>query len=505
MIQLQRLFWLSYLFFLALPGARATTNLRLPAIFGDHMVLQADMPVRIWGWAAAGHNVTVGFRDAVYSSTAGPEGKWSVQLGACKSGGPYEMSIGDGEGRTILHDIFVGDVWLASGQSNMEFGIQTDSRAAQGIAGATDSLIRFFYVPMARSAEPLDEIGQAAQEADGKWVVCSPSVMASKWAWHGFSAVGYYFGRELLETLNVPVGIIFSGIGASAAQAYVPQPVLAADTQLNRIYLQPYLNSPRSKEVINSGFSFEKVTRPFLLYNAIIYPLRHISLRGICWYQGEANRKERESYTRLTQVLIQSWREMFGHYDLPFYYVQVAPFFLDKDDPVLADYAFFREAQEKVSALNNTAMITTVDVGEAKNLHPHNKKPIGIRLARTALNRTYGRLDTVWRGPQYHHMEVEGKKIRLFFEPGTTSGGLKTDDGGAPGFFSVAGADQQFYPAEATIEGDQILVWSAKVRRPVAVRYAFTNYAITTLHNGAGWPVIPFRTDNWVEPAPKTN
>jgi sialate O-acetylesterase len=320
-----------------------------------------------------------------------------------------------------------------------------------------------------------------------------------------FSAVGYYFGRELLETLNVPVGIIFSGIGASAAQAYVPQPVLTADTQLSRLYLQPYLNSPRSKEAINGGFSFEKVTRPFLLYNAIIYPLRHISFRGICWYQGEANRKERESYTRLTRALIQSWRDLFGQGELPFYYVQVAPFFLDKEDPVLADYAFFREAQEKVSALNNTAMITTIDVGEAKNLHPHNKKPIGIRLARTALNRTYGRLDTVWRGPQYHYMAIEGKKIRLFFEPGTTNGGLATDQGREPNHFQIAGADQQFYPAEARIEGDQVLVWSAKVRRPVAVRYAFTNYPVTTLHNGAGWPVIPFRTDNWTEPAPKTN
>src|SRR6202012_2877067 len=154
---------------------------------------------------------------------------------------------------------------------------------------------------------------------------------------------------ELLQTLDVPVGIVFSGIGASACQAYVPQPVLAAATQMNRVYLQPYLNSPKSKEIINGGFSFEKVTRPFLLYNAMIYPLRRMSIRGICWYQGEANRMERESYTRLTQTMIREWRNLFAQGELPFYYVQVAPFFLDQPDTTLADYAFFREAQEKVA------------------------------------------------------------------------------------------------------------------------------------------------------------
>ena len=233
--------------------------------------------------------------------------------------------------------------------------------------------------------------------------------------------------------------------------------------------------------------------------------MRHFSNSGVCWYQGESNRKERNSYTRLTQALITSWRQTFGQNNLPFYYVQVAPYFLEKEDPVLADYAFFREAQEKVSTLGNTVMITTADVGEAKNLHPHNKKPIGIRLAKTALNRTYGKLNVTWRGPQYQHMEVNGKKAVVYFEPGTTTGGLHTTDNKALQFFTIAGADQQFYEANATIDGDKIIVSCDKVKKPVAVRYAFTNYAVTTLHNGEGWPVIPFRTDNWVEPTPKTD
>jgi sialate O-acetylesterase len=374
----------------------------------------------------------------------------------------------------------------------MQFSMKEVLDSTREVAAANFPNLRLLNVGLNFSATPCETF-------TGKWVACRPATAK------GFSAVGYYFGREPQQTLHVPVGLIFSGIGASAAQAYVPQPVLAADTMLNRVYLQPYLNSPRSKEVIDGGFSFEKVTRPFLLYNAIIYPLRHFAIRGVCWYQGESNRKERESYTKLTQAMIQSWRQAFQQSDLPFYYVQVAPFFLDKEDPTLADYAFFREAQEKISTLNNTAMVTTVDVGEAKNLHPHNKRPIGIRLAKTALNRTYGRLNVIWRGPQYQHMEVSGKKAIIYFEPGTTTGGLHTGDGSAPRFFIIAGADQQFYPAEAAIDGNKIIVWSNKVKKPVAVRYAFTNYAVTTLHNGEGWPVIPFRTDNWAEPTPKTN
>jgi sialate O-acetylesterase len=473
-------------------------GLQLGSGLQDNMVIQQHRPLTIWGRAAAGATVQIRPDWLPDGVTVRADGAGSfagiVDVPAIRSGDyrPHTVEVISGDTQVILHNILIGEVWLCSGQSNMQFSMKEVTDSTREVAAAGHPNLRLLNVGLNFSASPIDSFA-------GKWVECSPVTAKD------FSAVGYYFGRELQETLNVPVGIIFSGIGASAAQAYVPQPILMADTQLSRLYLQPYLNSPRSKESINGGFSFEKVTRPFLLYNAIIYPLRHISLRGICWYQGEANRKERESYTRLTRALIQSWRDLFGQGELPFYYVQVAPFFLDKEDPELADYAFFREAQEKVSALNNTAMITTIDVGEAKNLHPHNKKPIGIRLARTALNRSYGRLDTVWRGPQYQHMEIEGKKIRLFFEPGTTSGGLKTDDGSAPADFTIAGADQQFYPAEARIEGDQVLVWSEKVRRPAAVRYAFTNYPVTTLHNGAGWPVIPFRTDNWTEPAPKTN
>ena len=472
-------------------------DLRLGAALQSNMVIQQNHPFTVWGKAAAGETVEIRadwMADGV-AVKADADGQFLgiIPVPAVKAGDykPHTLEVEGGGDRIILMNVLIGEVWLCSGQSNMQFSMKEVTDSTQEIAAAQYPNLRLLNVDLNFSAAPIDSI-------KGKWMECTPETVRK------FSAVGYYFGRELQHQLNVPVGLIFSGIGASAAQAYVPQSVLAADTMLDRVYLEPYLNSPRSKEVINGGFSFEKVTRPFLLYNAMIYPLRRFSIRGICWYQGEANRLERAPYTRLTQALIKSWRESFGQGELPFYYVQVAPFFLDKEDPVLADYAFFREAQEKVASMNNTAMVTTVDVGEAKNLHPHNKKPIGVRLARTALNRIYGLSDIVYRGPQYQHMEIKGKEAVIYFEPGTTSGGLRTDDGSAPAYFMISGEDQVFYPASATIDGDKIHVRSAAVRKPVAVRYAFTNYPVTHLQNGEGWPVLPFRTDNWVEPLIKT-
>jgi sialate O-acetylesterase len=473
-------------------------GLQLGSGLQDSMVIQQNRPFTIWGKAQAGQDVSIrtDWMSGSLTVKADGDGNFSgiIAVPAVQSGdyNPHSIEVRDGVSAVILRNVLIGEVWICSGQSNMQFSLKEVVDSTREVAAANFLNLRLLNVALNFSATPIESF-------NGKWASCSPATARE------FSAVGYYFGRELQQTLHIPVGVIFSGIGASAAQAYVPQPVLAGDTLLNRVYLQPYLNSEQSKELINGGFSFEKVTRPFLLYNAIIYPLKRMSIRGICWYQGESNRHERESYTKLTQTLITSWRETFGQGELPFYYVQVAPYFLEKEDPTLADYAFFREAQEKVSALGNTAMITTIDVGEARNLHPHNKKPIGVRLAKTALNRTYGQLGVVWRGPQYQHMEVSGKKAIIYFEPGTTAGGLRTDDGSAPDFFTIAGKDQQFYPADVTIDGDKIIVWSDKVKRPVAVRYAFTNYAVTTLHNGEGWPVIPFRTDSWAEPASKTN
>ncbi|WP_431213998.1 sialate O-acetylesterase [Puia sp. P3] len=474
----------------------AFAGIRLGSGLQDGMVVQQNKPMTVWGWSDPGASVAILPDWAAGATTvvADASGYFSgiVAVPAVRAGdyGAHALTVSSGASQIRLSDILIGEVWLCSGQSNMQFALREALDSTAEVAAARHPHIRLLDVALNFSAAPIDSFR-------GKWTECTPKTAAR------FSAVGYFFGRRLQQALDLPVGLVFSGIGASAAQAYVPQDVLAGDTMLDRLYLEPYLNSSRSKEIVNGGFSFEKVTRPYLLYNAIIYPLRRMSIRGICWYQGEANRLERHPYTHLTQTMIASWRRLFGQGELPFYYVEVAPFFWDNKDSTLADYAFFREAQRRISELGNTAMVSTVDVGEAKNLHPHNKKPIGIRLAQTALNRTYGRLDTPCCGPRYQHLEIKGRKVTVFFEPGTADG-LHTDGGSEPRDFVVAGADQRWYPARASIEGDRIVIWSDEVKKPVAIRYAFTNAAVTDLRNAAGWPVPLFRTDAWPEPPIKT-
>lgn len=458
----------------------------------DNMVVQQNKPFKVWGKAPAGQKVKIS-ADWLASPTiveAEKDGSFLglIQVPIAHSGdfSKYKISVESGSQSISLENLLIGDVWFCSGQSNMQFGMDEVINAEEEIAGANYPNIRLFSAGLNFSNEPLDKI-------NGRWVVCSPETVKK------FSAIGYYFGQNLHKTLNIPVGLIFTGIGASSAQAYVPQQVLAADPILDAAYLQPYLQSERSQEVIDGGFTFEKVTRPFLLYNAIIHPFVNLSIKGICWYQGESNRHERESYTRLTHAMIHSWRKVFAQENLPFYYVQVAPFFYDIEDLTLADYAFFREAQEKIRILNNTEMVVTMDVGEAKDLHPKNKKPIGERLAKVALNRTYGKLEVAYRGPRFQSVAFDGRSAVVSFDPETVESGLQTNDGEVPKCFFLAGNDQEFYPAETKIMGNKILLKSKKVRKPVAVRYAFTNYPITNLENKDGFPVEPFRSDNWPE------
>lgn len=456
------------------------------------MVVQQNKPFKIWGKASSHQQVKIetSWLESPVVVHADGQGDFLgiVAVPEVKPGNftQHWIRVSSNGNMRELRNVLIGEVWFCGGQSNMQSPVKEVVNGDSEVSAANFEHIRLFKATLNFSNEPLDTIG-------GEWQTCTPETVG------GFSAVGYFFGRQLYQALNVPVGVIFSGIGASSAQAYVPRSVLAADTLLNAAYLQPYLSSDKSKEAITSGFTFEKVTRPFLLYNALINPFKKLSIRGFCWYQGESNRQERESYTHLTQSLISSWRSEFGQGELPFYYVQVAPFFWDVEDPALADYAFFREAQQRVSTLNGTDMVLTVDVGEAKDLHPKNKKPVGIRLALTALNRTYGKLEVAYRGPEMKDVIFNNGMAMVTFVPATVQSGLRTNDNNPPRFFTLAGADGIFHPANATIEGSQVKVKSSKVKHPVALRYAFTNYAVTNLENGAGLPVVPFRTDDFPE------
>lgn len=467
-------------------------SLEIADMLQNNMVLQQNKSFKVWGKAKAGGWVEIkaDWMANPIRTVAGDDGTFLgiIDIPLAKKGDfiAHQIQIATLDEKKVLTNLLIGDLWFCSGQSNMQFAVKEMLDAAEVIRDAERPNIRLLNVALNFSASPIGSFS-------GKWQLCSSENVK------GFSAVGYTFGRKLYEELNIPIGIIFSGIGASGVQAYIPQEELADNKLLKETYLEPYLASTKAKEKIDRGFSFEKVVRPFLLYNAMIHPFINLSVKGFCWYQGEANHMERKPYVMATQVLINSWRERFKQGELPFYYVQIAPYFHEKEETALAFDAFFREAQEQVSTLNNTAMVSTMDVGEAKDLHPKNKKPVGERLAAVALNRTYHRLEVNYQGPQYSHVAFKKNTGTIYFKQGTLGSGLNTNDGVAAKFFFIAGEDRVFHPATASIEGNTIVLHSKHVKHPKSVRYAFFNYPVTNLQNKEGFPVNPFRTDDWPE------
>lgn len=482
----------SFIFIFLFHSKAGFANLKLADALQSNMVLQQNKTFKIWGKANDGDHIAI-FADWMANPItiiADGDGDFLgiIDIPLAKKGDftSHQIHVQTKTEKVSLNNLLIGDVWFCSGQSNMQFSVKDMIGAAEVISEANQPNIRLLNVGLNFSATPIGTFS-------GRWQECTAETVK------GFSAVGYTFGRKLYDELNIPIGLIFSGIGASGVQAYIPQEELANNNLLNNTYLKPYLESPKSKEKIDGGFSFEKVVRPYLLYNALINPFANLSIKGFCWYQGEANHMERESYVEATQTMVKSWRNNFKQGDLPFYYVQIAPYFHEKEDEKLAYDAFFREAQEKIAVLNNTAMVSIMDVGDAKDLHPKNKKPIGLRLAATALNRTYGQHNVTYQSPKYNHVIFEKNSATIHFIPQTLGTGLNTNDGAAPKFFYIAGEDQVFYPAIATIKNNTVVVSSKRVKHPKAVRYAFFNYPVTNLQNKEGFPVLPFRTDYWPE------
>ncbi len=478
--------------FPAVSFAALMDGLRLGDVLQSNMVIQQNKPFKIWGKAQPGRNVTI-HADWLSSSTeiqvnATGDFMGIIPVPRAEKGKftAHQIRVVAGDEQVELNDLLIGDVWICSGQSNMQFAVREMVDADNVLSTADQSQIRLLNVGLNFSETPLENF-------HGNWQICSPEIAKD------FSAVGYSFGKKLSDSLDIPIGLIFTGIGASSVQAYIPKEDLANDPMLHKAYLQPYLADPKSKQPVDGGFSFEKVMRPYLLYNAMVHPLTNLSIRGFIWYQGEANHLERESFVRATQTMINSWRRDFSQGQLPFYYVQIAPYFHDHENPKLAFDAYFREAQEKVAELNNTYMVSTMDVGEAKDLHPKNKKPIGDRLASIALNREYNWLGVVFQGPVVDEVRFEKNKAYVYFEPQTLGSGLQTNDGQPPRFFYVAGEDRVFHPAKASIDGNRVVVESNVVTTIMSVRYAFFNYPVTNLENNEGFPAIPFRTDTWDE------
>jgi sialate O-acetylesterase len=441
---------------------------KLPRIIGDNMVLQRDQALPIWGPAEKGEEITVKIADQTVTTKAGADGKWKVSLKKLKVGDPLEMTVRGSSGDEIkVKNILVGEVWLCSGQSNMEMGVGACDNANEEVAKADYPNIRLFMVPNTRATEP-------AADVNAEWLPCSPQNIAVN-GWAGFSGAGYYFGRQLHKELKVPVGLIDSTWGGTPAEQWTSKKTLEADAAL-----KPLL---------------QKHPDTCTLYNAMIAPIVPFGIRGAIWYQGEANVPDAYLYRTLLPAMIGNWRTDWAQGDFPFGIVQLAPFDYGQQEP--AWWAELCESQYLTSKnVPNVGLAVTVDIGNIKDVHPTNKQDVGKRLALWAMAKVYGKAkDVIYSGPVYKAMKVEGGRIRMEFDH--LGGGLVARDGKPLTEFTIAGDDKKFVPATAMIDGDNIVVSSPEVAAPVAVRFAWRDDCSPNLSNKAGLPCGPFRTDTW--------
>jgi sialate O-acetylesterase len=434
------------------------------------MVIQRDQDVPVWGWADAGEKVVVEMADQRAETTADDAGQWRVQLGPQPAGGPHELAV-VGTNTIVINDVLVGEVWVCSGQSNMQWSVSASSDSVEEIAAAIQPRLRMFTVQRVPHDTPQDD-------CEGSWAVCTPETVG------GFSAVGYYFARTLVGHLQVPIGMLHTSWGGTRCEAWTSDKALQANSDF-----QPILD--------RRATTAAKQHRAAALYNGMVNPLIPYAIRGAIWYQGESNLARAYQYRTLFPTMINDWRARWGQGEFPFLFVQLAPFRYNGQDQ--RHCAELWEAQLLTLNLPNTGMAVTNDIGNLRDIHPKNKQDVGRRLALWALAKTYdvkirGK-ELVCSGPLYESMEVVGDTIRLNFT--AVGGGLVSRDGKPLTDFAIAGKDQQFLPATALIDGDQIVVHSPAVAQPVAVRFAWYDSAQPNLANRAGLPASAFRTDDW--------
>lgn len=451
-----------------LPTLVHAQQLRLPDYFSDHMVIQANSTLHLWGWADASQPLEVKaswISDTLHIRST-PSARWETELNTPPPGGPFSLCVLAGRDTQEISDILSGQVWLGSGQSNMEFSAGWHyTHWEQELAKANYPRIRFFHVQKIVSDYP-------EQELRGRWETCTARSVLN------FSAVGYFFARFLQGQLHQPVGLIESCWGGTPIETWLPDSVLIADTGITRIAdsRPPVPWCP---------------VKPGVTFNAMIQPLMDLRLAGVIWYQGESNTDHPSTYRRAFEKLIRSWRAGW-HKDLPFYFVQIAPFAYGDN----YGGALVREAQfQTYRQTDHTGMVVITDItGDTSNIHPKDKLDVGKRLAAWALATTYGIPQTAYSGPLYRSLEIRGSKVRIHFD--FTQGGLRIR-GDSLEDICIAGADRRFLPAHARVEGNILLVSNPSVPHPVAVRFGFSNTAEPNLFNGAGLPATPFRTDDW--------
>lgn len=446
-------------------------DVTLPSVIGNRMVLQREQVVPVWGWDDPETEVSVTFAGQSVSGKTDAQGKWLVHLTALPAGGPHQMVI-QGSSRVTLDGVLVGEVWLCSGQSNMEWTVQQSLNPEKEIAAGTHPRIRHIKIPHRPAATPADNVPSSG------WQECTPRTVSA------FTAVGYYFARHLQAELDVPVGLIGSNWGGTRIEPWTP-PV--------GFHQVPALKSISEKladyPIKNASGAIDPQS-PLALYNGMIHPLLPYGIRGALWYQGESNNGEGMLYHEKMKALIAGWRSVWKNPELPFLFVQLAPNRYSGDPTRLAG---IWEAQLATLAVPETGMVVTTDIGNVNDIHPRNKQEVGRRLTLWALAGTYGKQDVVFSGPLYRAMHREGKRIRISFDH--TAGGLKSRDGKPLTWFQIAGEDERFVAAKAIIDGDTVVVSADSISAPTSVRFAWHQEAEPNLANGAGLPASPFRTE----------
>ena len=500
---------------LLLATGPASAEVRLPGFLGDHMVLQRQAPIPLWGWADPGEEVTVTLGEnatQAVKATADDSGKWRVKLPAQEANAEgLTLTVSSLNGTRTISDVLVGEVWLCSGQSNMEWSVGASQNFTEEAAAATTPGIRHLKITHLTSGVPVDDVS-----AD--WQICSPETVA------GFTAAGYFMARELHRELGVPIGLLNISWGGTRIEPWTPIEGFAATPSLadifqqvsrtlptNELYragLQTHIDAvagwlETSREALKNGapapvtpvFPEELKpltahTSPTTIYNAMMHPVVGYGMRGAIWYQGESNHTEGLLYLEKKKALLAGWRELWGIGEFPFYFVQIAPYHYGQENSAILPV--FWEAQSACLEIPNTGMVVTNDIGNVADIHPKNKQEVGRRLSLLALKRDYGKSDLVASGAVFEKMEIAGDTIRVHFTE--TAGGLKSRDGKDLTHFEIIGEQAEFVPAKAVIEGSDTLVLSADgVKQPAAIRFAWDKLAEPNLANGAGLPTSAFR------------
>ncbi len=489
-------------------------EVKLPSVFSDHMVLQRDVTLPVWGWADPGEKITVAVAKQMKTTTADAAGKWSLKLDKISASEPVTMTV-QGKNTLTVQDVLIGEVWLASGQSNMQLPVNDVANASQEKASAQFPQLRMFTVVKHPAVTPQTNCA-------GEWVVCSPATVGK------FSAAAYFFGRELHQKLGAPVGLINASWGATPIEAWTSMTQMEGKPEFSPVFKEweEKLRLPYNAEKALAQYQKQLATwktnsemrkaegkpagnppeqpvnprehknYPANLFNGMIAPLVPYAIRGGIWYQGENNAHGDFAKLYATQLplLIQDWRQRWNEGNFPFAWVQLPNFKQATNNPAApSDWAVMRESMLHTLAVTNTGMAITIDVGDPANIHPKNKQAVGHRLALWARAQVYDEKIS-FSGPLLAGQKISGDQIALSFTH--TDGGLMAKEGELKGF-AIAGADHQWGWAQARIEGDQVIVSSSEVKAPVAVRYAWADNPDCNLYNAAGLPASPFRTDDW--------